>query len=43
MPQSTIIKGVGLALVIANWVMAFWAIAWVSVYNVRLALSFNLY
>ncbi|KAH9988102.1 hypothetical protein BJV74DRAFT_878265 [Russula compacta] len=27
--KSTIVKGVGLALVFANWVMAGWAIAWV--------------
>ena len=27
--ESTVVKGVGLALVFANWVMVGWAIAWV--------------
>ncbi|KAG6828124.1 hypothetical protein H0H92_009116 [Tricholoma furcatifolium] len=27
--KRTLIKGVGISLVLANWVMAFWAIAWV--------------
>jgi hypothetical protein len=27
--KQTIVKGVGLTLVLANWAMAFWAIAWV--------------
>jgi len=29
MLESTVVKGVGLALVFANWVMIGWAIAWV--------------
>jgi hypothetical protein len=44
MPQNTIVKGVGLALVFANWVMAGWAIAWVSGYHVQSRfVSFNLF
>ncbi|VDB83157.1 unnamed protein product [Peniophora sp. CBMAI 1063] len=27
--KATVVKGVGLALVLSNWVMAFWSIAWV--------------
>lgn len=27
--KKTLVQGVGLALVFANWVMAFWAVAWV--------------
>jgi hypothetical protein len=27
--QKTITKGVGIALVLANWIMGFWAVAWV--------------
>lgn len=33
--KRTLVKGVGLPLVFANWLMAGWAIAWVSSANVQ--------
>lgn len=33
--KKTLVKGVGLPLVFANWLMAGWAVAWVSSANVQ--------